>query len=268
MVLSKKFKIIAFFVFILSILLSIFLYSLEKNQKEQYLFNQKKIQEAEKNTKNLQKIIDDTLAEGVIVYDLNQNKILASKNIDKSYSLASLTKIITAVVAYEKDKNLLDDIREMLKTSSNPQSEKIALSFGFDEKQQVEYINNFTKKYNLYFRNVSGLDVEIGDTGQRIPGGEGKPLDLIKFIKEFYLKYPEIFDQTIVAQNNTNILTNELNFITLGKTGFTNLSGGNLFVGIQKGLNREIFIMVLNSTEKNRFVDVQNITNFLLQSSI
>lgn len=267
MILTGKFKIIIFFVFLLSIILSILLFSLEKIQKERYLFNQKTI-EKENEMKNFQKIIENTTAEGVIVYDLNQDRVLASKNIDKTYSLASLTKIVTAAIAYEKDKNLLDEIREMLKTSSNPESEKLALAFGVNEKEQVEYINNFTKKYNLYFRNVSGLDIEIGDTGQRIPGGEGKPVDLISFIKEYYLKYPEIFDQTILKENNTNIITDELNFLTVSKTGFTSLSGGNLFVGVQKGLNREIFIMVLNSTEKNRFVDVQNIANFLLQSSI
>jgi D-alanyl-D-alanine carboxypeptidase len=91
---------------------------------------------------------------------------------------------------------------------------------------------------------------------------------LLLFIKEYYFKYPEIFDQTIIPDSNTNIIVNQLSFLNGGKTGYTSLSGGNLFVSIQKGLNRQIFIIVLNSTEKNRFVDVQNIANFLLQSSI
>jgi D-alanyl-D-alanine carboxypeptidase len=119
------------------------------------------------------------------------------------------------------------------------------------------------------FRNVSGLDIVLSTTtNERLAGGETDVISLLLFIKEYYLKYPEIFDQTILKENNTNIITDELNFLTVSKTGFTSLSGGNLFVGVQKGLNREIFIMVLNSTEKNRFVDVQNIANFLLQSSI
>lgn len=264
--LNKRFKITIFFVFVLTIFLSIIINILDKKQ-ERYIFDQK-IYQAEKIQKDFQKVIDDTAAKGVIVYDLGQNKVLGSKNIDKKYSLASLTKIVTAVAVYEKNKNLLDEIRNMLKTSSNPEAEKLALVFGDDEISQVEYINNFTKKYNLHFRNVSGLDIEIGDNGQRIPGGEGRLIDLINFIKEYYIKYPEIFDQTILKENNTNIITDDLNFLTISKTGFTNLSGGNLFVGIQKGLEREIFILVLNSTEKNRFVDVQNIANFLLQSSI
>lgn len=264
---KKEFKLIVFCVFISSIFLSITLSMLDIYQKKQdfYLENLKK---KKNDIKKLQEIIDNTSAKGVVVYDLNQDKILGGKNIDTIYSLASLTKIITATAVYERDKNLLNEIRNMLKTSSNPEAEKLALVFGPDEKSQAEYVNNFTKKYNLYFRNVSGLDLEIGDTGQRIAGGEGRPQDLINFIKDYYPKYPELFDQTVVNEGNTNIVINDLNFLSVSKTGFTDLSGGNLFVAMQLGLGREIFILVLNSTEKNRFVDVQNIANFLLQSSI
>lgn len=264
---KKGFKLIAFYVFVVSIFMSIVLSVLDSYQKKQdfYLENLKK---KDDDRKKLQEIIDNTSAKGVLVYDLNQDKILGGKNINTTYSLASLTKIITAIAAYERDKNLLNEIRNMLKTSSNPESEKLALVFGPDEKSQVEYINNFTKKYKLFFRNVSGLDIEIGDTGIKVAGGEGRPQDLINLIKDYYPKYPELFDQTVVNEGNTNTVINDLNFLSISKTGFTDLSGGNLFVSVQLGLGREIFILVLNSTEKNRFVDVQNIANFLLQSSI
>lgn len=219
---------------------------------------------------NLQKIVDSSVAEGVIVYDSLDSKILASKNVDKKYSLASLTKIVTAVIVYEKDGNLIDEIREMMKTSNNQESEKLALVFGRDRQEQVDYMENFTKKFgNFNFRNASGLDVlSLDGTYQMLPGGEADPISLLLFIKEYYFKYPEIFDQTIFPENNTNQIVNQLSFLNAGKTGFTKLSGGNLFVLIQKGINRQIFIIVLNSTEKSRFVDVQNIANFLLQSSI
>ena len=265
--LKKGFKLIVFYVFISAIFLSVVLSAVESYQKKQ-VFYFEDLKNTKQAQKDLGKIIDETTAIGVIVYDLNQNKVLGGKNINKTYSLASLTKIITAVAVYEKDKNLLNDIRSMLKTSSNPEAEKLALVLGDGEKTQIEYMNNFGKKNNLYFRNVSGLDLEIGDTGQKIAGGEGKLIDIIGFIKEYYPKYPELFDQTIVSQDNTNTITDKLSFLSISKTGFTDLSGGNLFVAVQLGLGREIFILVLNSTEKNRFVDVQNIVNFLLQSSI
>lgn len=279
MIFNRKLKSIIFIFFTLVIVASLIVFLLQNIQTQKSLLKRsldQQILNTVNKQKEFQKIIDNTTAQGVIIYDLRQDKVLASKNIDQTYSLASLTKIVTAVAVYEKDKNLLNEIRSMLKTSSNPEAEKLALTFGPDKEKQVEYMNNFTKPYNLYFRNVSGLDINIStstdenttSTENRIAGGEGKPVDLINFIKEYYPKYPEIFDQTIIDKDNTNTVIDDLSFLSISKTGFTNLSGGNLFVSVQLGLGHEIFILVLNSTEKNRFVDVQNIVNFLLQSSI
>lgn len=258
MSITRNFKLLIFFVFILFILMG-FLFNFQKKQDLYYQNIFKNYREIE----GLQKVIDNTMAEGVLVYDSSNDKILAGKNINKVYSLASLTKMATAFLVYEKDKTLLSDIRNMLKRSSNEESDRLAFVFSDTVSGQVQYMNDFTEKYRLYFRNVTGLD-----TFDLLPGGEGRPLDLIHFIKDYYLKYSEIFDETIQEKDNTNTVINNLNFLTASKTGFTNISGGNLFVIVQKGLGRDIFILVLNSTEKNRFVDVQNIANFLLQSSI
>lgn len=227
-------------------------FNLKQNQDELY---------------KLQDIINKTTAQGVIVYDVENNEILGEKNIDKTYSLASITKIITGYLAYEKDHDKLNEIREMLKTSNNEEAENVTSVLSLNEQEKINYINEKVNKYNLYFRNASGLDIKTQD-GQRIAGGEGKPQDVVNFIKDYYLEHPELFDQTIVDQNNTNLIVKDLDFITGSKTGYTDLSGGNLFVSVQKGLGRDIFILVLNSTEKNRFVDVQNIADFLLKSNI
>ena len=252
---------------ILVLLLAMSFENTGKNKKDIVYINEYRYN---RDMKRLQVIVDNTSADGVIVYDTSADIILGGKNLEKTYSLASLTKIVTAVMVYEKDKNLLNDIRGMLKTSDNKQAELLAKTFGHDELAQTANMNRFTKRFGgLYFRNVSGLDLILStSTDERLPGGLGKPAPLAKFIKEYYFKYPELFDQTLVTQNNTNLIVNQLSFLNGGKTGFTNLSGGNLFVSIQKGLDRQIFIIILNSTEKNRFVDIQNIANFLLQSSI
>lgn len=261
----KELRLLLFLIILLIIVLKI---SEKVYVKEDFVYINKNLQEIE--AEKLQKIVDASVAEGVIVYDALNSKILASKNIDKKYSLASLTKIVTSVIVYEKDKNLINEIREMMKTSNNQESEKLALVFGRNQEEQVKYMEEFTKKFGKFdFRNVSGLDIVSSTTAnQMLPGGEADPISLLLFIKEYYFKYPEIFDQTLFPEHNTNQIVNQLSFLNAGKTGFTKLSGGNLFVLIQKGINRQIFIIVLNSTEKSRFVDVQNIANFLLQSSI
>lgn len=253
------------FIFIFFITVFVIIYIDKSDQKK--FFEQSYIDFSyQKDRQDLQSIVDDTIAEGVIVYDLKNNKILAQKNINKKYSLASITKIVTGYLVYEKDKNKLNTIREMMKTSDNKQAETLAEIFASSSEGRLNYVNEKTQKYDFKFRNLSGLDVDIG--GIKLPGGEGKPLDVVNFIKDYYIQYPEIFDQTLIQENNTNTIVKDLKFLAGGKTGYTDLSGGNLFISIQKGLDREIFILVLNSTEKNRFVDVQNIANFLLKSSI
>lgn len=243
------------------------LFGLVKNSKDADLISRADIKEYnfQNDREKLQSIVNDTTARGVVVYDVRSGEVIASKNMDMTYSLASLTKIITATIVYEKDRTLLNDIRSMLKVSSNEEAARLATAFAPDEASQAAYMNNFTKEYPMRFRNASGLDTE-GDLP--LPGGEAKPLDLIMFIDKYYTAYPELFDQTIIESENTNSIVNDLSFLSAGKTGFTNISGGNLFVSIQKGLGREIFILVLSSTEKNRFVDVQQIADFLVQSSI
>lgn len=262
---KREVTILIFLLLLLWLFVSI-LYTDQTAQKMRYLqgFH------IERDGEKLQKIVDGTTAEGVIVYDPATNKVLAGKNMEKTYSLASLTKIVTATIAYEKDKNQLDSIREMLKTSNNEEAEKLAFAFGTDQNSQAQYMNAFTERFgNMHFRNTSGLDIILSTTTkERIPGGEAEPMALIRFIKEYYFKYPELFDQTIIKKDNTNLIVDELGFVAGGKTGYTDLSGGNLFVVIQKGLDREIFIIVLNSTEKSRFVDVQQIATYLVQSSI
>ncbi len=254
---EKSLNFYIFLVFILSIIIfSLYAYFKKiDNNIDERLYRQ--------DIGLLSQIINNATAEGVIVYDAKNNKILAEKNINKKYSLASITKIIVASLVYEKDKNYLNDARSILRNSSNEDTDLLSNSLGESTTTKMSYINDRVKDYNLYFRNPTGLDTE-----EYLPGGEGDPVAIINFIKDYYNKYPEIFDETLKTEDNTNTIVNDINFLTASKTGYTDLSGGNLFVSIQKGLGRDIFILVLNSTEKNRFVDVQNIVDFLVKSSI
>ena len=254
-------KVVEFCMFVICILFILYLFLAHLVQQGKAdLSTQIQYQ---KDIRSLTDLVDHTVARGVVVYDLNSGTILAAKNIDQKYSLASLTKIVTATLVYEKDKNKLNEIRAMLKVSDNAEADRLATIFGADTDTQAYYMNQRVKVFDLYFRNASGLDTEDG-----FPGGEGKPVNILNVIKYAYLNYPEMFDQTIKPDGNTNAIVNNLSFLSGSKTGFTFLSGGNLFVTIQKGLNREIIILVLNSTEESRFVDVQHIADFLLQSSI
>ena len=52
----------------------------------------------------------DITASNVILYNLNDNSVLFEKNSDEKTSIASLTKIMTAIVAIENNDNLDEEV--------------------------------------------------------------------------------------------------------------------------------------------------------------
>jgi D-alanyl-D-alanine carboxypeptidase len=212
----------------------------------------------------------------VLIYDLKNNELVAGKTMEDTMSLASLTKIFTSGLAYEtflkthkrdspEARAYVARIQRMLAQSSNEEAEAIATIFGNTRKESVTRLNEYVKPYSLVFRNVNGLDIKT-DGGV---GGRGTPVNLARGIRDVYFKYPELFDKTILPYNdNTNLIAGKLDFFLAGKTGFTNYSGGNLMVIIQKGITHKYLIIVLGSTEKDRFVDVEHIVKALLQLDV
>lgn len=54
---------------------------------------------------------------------------------------------------------------------------------------------------------------------------------------------------------NTNEIADSLEGLLASKTGYTELSGGNLVVAVNVGLNRPIIVAVLGSSHSGRFDD-------------
>jgi D-alanyl-D-alanine carboxypeptidase len=210
---------------------------------------------------------------------MKEGTIVASKQPNTLMSLASITKIFTSGLAYEtflkthdmhdsETRAFLTDIQNMMSASDNQAAEIISHTFGNTEEEILKNLNAYTSTYNLIFKNVTGLD--ITENGVIVgAGGQGKTVDLVRGIANIYTKYPEIFDKTIIADpENTNLIAGKLDFFVAGKTGFTDYSGGNLAVIVQKGIDHKYLILVLGSTENGRFVDVETIAKALLQLGV
>lgn len=220
----------------------------------------------------LQKTVDAVKAKSVIVFDMTNRSVLAEKDIHTKRSLASLTKVITARLVYEHTSStrkflVLPTIQHMLTTSSNEEAEDLLRTLGSTQETGLKKMNDATASYGFMFKNASGLDVIYEDT-TRDPGSLGSAYEFARYATEAYYTYPELFDTTIQEKDNTNIIVNQLSFMLGGKTGFTDLAGGNLMVMVQKGIHKKYMIVVLGSTEKGRFVDVEDITRALLQLDI
>ncbi len=222
-----------------------------------------------------------------------------SKNKDEKVSLASVTKLMSTIVALEKDKNkdivitkkalqefgdsglfnneifkIKDLITLMLSISSNDAARAISESYDNTQNSRKNFISKMNKKAEeigmdkTLFFSESGLDVN-GLVG----GAYSSVSDLEKLIFYFYKKYPKVAKRTTKFKDvifsktnrhvvrNTNILLKDDNNFLLSKTGYTDLTGGNLVTIYKIDEKNKIIIIVLNSTKEGRFEDTKIIIN-------
>jgi D-alanyl-D-alanine carboxypeptidase len=244
----------------------------------------------------------DLEAHAYIVYDIKAQKILAERQAYAPRPLASLTKLMTALVAIEQadldttitlskeaiaetgDDGLLtgeawrldDLIQYMLITSSNDASFEIAETVAHDTDDFVDKMNRRAKELGfdtLVFRNPSGLDIE-GPT----PSAFGSAYDIARLMSFTLHEYPSIFlassydnveyrslvNESHVAEN-TNVRVAQLPALVVSKTGYTIATGGNLSFIFEAGPARPLAVVILGSTFEGRFDDAEKITNKILE---
>ncbi len=132
-------------------------------------------------------------------------------------------------------------------------------------------MNELAKTLGLtqtYFLNVSGLDLSSTQAG-----AYGSARDMAKLFAYAASAQPGVFAgtarnglllttangdaQTVVS--NTNDTQGTIAGLIMGKTGLTDLAGGNLAVVFDVGLSHPIVVVVLGSSEDGRFVDMRKL---------
>lgn len=238
-------------------------------------------------------------AKAVVVKDLNTGKIIFQKNAGNALPIASITKIMTAVVATEHiesgsstvsivpesartgDGEYLENgsrfkfkkLRDyMLVSSSNDGAAAIAIA-----TQRIDRTNSFVDKMNFKakeigmnqtrFLNETGLD-----ENNQTAGAFGSADDVAKLMEYTLVNHPDILEATresvfyitsetgqYYTATNTNQTSDKFPSLIGSKTGFTDISGGNLVVAVDPSLNRPIIIVILGSTLEGRFSDAEKI---------
>ncbi len=226
-------------------------------------------------------------AKAVYVVDLSNGKTLFSKNATTTLPLASLTKLVSILVAAkhlpseasipitEGDSNGLDPgetwsfdklVDFTLVTSSNDGIDAIASVAGgvistTTESAQDAFVDSMNQTVtslglsDMHFFNPSGLDLDSTTSG-----GYGSAKDIATVISYLLKNYPDLLsatpDETVrissnlvnhVAENTDQALP-DIPAVIVSKTGNTDLAGGNLAVMFDAGLMHPVAIVLLSSS--------------------
>lgn len=260
------------------------------------------------NAKNIQSLAQvfngiDIQAESAFVWDVQKQKILFNKDGDSKRPLASITKLMTALISYElldpKDKVAISqnalkvtgdsgfvdgeefttqNLRDMtLISSSNDGAAALGLLAGsvIDSEKNpdeifVEAMNVRARELGLTkttFFNSTGLDLTETEAG-----AYGSARDVALLMEYIITHAKDAVALTNVEATrikntqgeyhiaeNTNTIVGKLDGLIASKTGYTTLSGGNLVVAVNMGLDRPIVIAVLGSTQEGRFSDTEKL---------
>lgn len=247
--------------------------------------------------------------QSVFIYNADTHEPLYSRSSDMVMPLASLTKVMTAIVALEHlpedsvinisqdalrltgDNGLLVDekwkrddlIRFMLITSSNDAARALAFSVGEGNGEGIDPLAYTTRLMNetaerlhlshTTFLNESGLDVD-GEHN----GGYSTAREMVELFHHAIVTYPDIFASTSFTSEdftslseakhtalNTNPYTGSVAGISASKTGFTNISGGNLIISFTNNKDQTTIAVVLGSTFADRFTDIEKVAETTLR---
>ena len=238
----------------------------------------------------------DLKAQAAVLVDLSNNDFIYKKNINDKMLIASLTKLMTVLVAYENVENLNQTFviqQEDLNIESHHPNLAIGDRFNFQEmlymilitsdnsithalarSLEVNKIINFTDlmnqkaqqlgMVNTYFEEETGLN-----------GNYSTITDLIILTKEILNKYPQIFSYSVYPSltiknidgkvfnlTNTNPIIKNIPSIIGSKTGYTEKSLGNLLV-VFKNQDKIILAIVLKSPD--RTTDMLNLISYYLR---
>lgn len=245
-------------------------------------------------------VTPDIKARAVVVYDVTRDTFLLEKNADVQLPLASLTKVMLALIAIQSLSasttilitpeslkpegstglrvgerwGLQDLIDATLVPSSNDGAEALALAIGNgDVLKTVMAMNKRARDIGLsstYFLNPTGLDESATQAG-----AYGSSRDVARLFAYITLNYPDFIAGTtqngmhIISETgiehttiNTNEALGQIPGLIAGKTGMTNLAGGNLAVVFDLSIGRPIVVVVLGSTPEGRFEDVRTLVRF------
>jgi len=245
------------------------------------------VQTAEAKPRKHKRIIP-TNTMSIIHVDLEKDAIIKGQNIEKVRGLASITKLMTAVVALDHNTNMDKMLtlsnkegsklprREytrgelfhaMLIKSDNGAAETIAADYPGGRDRFISAMNERAVLMGLkhtHFNDPTGLNVgnvsTAEDVSNLVIGAAFYPMirDISTKKESTILIQVKRKDRSVVLSNTNRVLLREFDSILLSKTGFTNPAGFCVAILIEQQVKDEMHhqvIVVMGAKNTTQRVD-------------
>jgi D-alanyl-D-alanine endopeptidase (penicillin-binding protein 7) len=211
----------------------------------------------------------------VMVTDVTEDKIIRSQNIDQVRGLASMTKLMTAMIALDHDSNMNRKLQlstlagsklpkrvytrgelfhMLLIKSDNAAAETIAADYPGGRAKFIRDMNlraEMMGMYSTHFDDPSGLDADnvstASDVTQMVIAAAYYPE-----IREISTKRTTTIltqvkrkNRIIVLHNTNTILLSQIDGVQVSKTGFTNPAGFCVAMLVEKNHGDKIHYEVI-----------------------
>ena len=240
-------------------------------------------------------------AKSALVLDIGTDAVLYSKNSDEKMPIASLTKIMTALVILEnvdlddtviisknafdtdgrKDSLVIDEkikaedlLKIMLIRSNNTAAVSLAEHVSGSVEEFVKLMNKKAELLglkNTNFSNPTGFDSEENystayDIAQLFDYALDRPL-IWEILRTQKLSLSSLDGNIKHNLKNTNLLLGRLENITGGKTGLTDEAGQCLALVVGDPINNHRIISVVLNAE-DRFLETEKLVGWVFGSYV
>lgn len=240
-----------------------------------------------------------TQSRAVLIYDVKAGKMIYKKNINTVYPIASLTKLMMAVVALDarlpkkqkikvstKDRDLLKNTHSRLTVGSTSNRDNMlhialmssenraaaALSryYPHGRKAFIKRMNSKAMLYHMmstHYKDSTGLSPQSVSTAHDL-------LLLVKHASQYpvirqYSTDKEMTIETgkgrLIYRNSNGLINNKTWNIHLQKTGFTNEAGHSMVLNTSINNRPYIFIILGSRSHYGHYADVIMLKNWLLK---
>ncbi len=234
--------------------------------------------------------VDHKVQTAHYVVDVDKKQPLSSNNDDNVKPIASLTKLMTALVTVESHLNMNEEVsyrggvwrnkkvkrsdllESLLIRSDNAAAEALANSYPGGRDVFIQTMNFRAKSlgmYNTSFEDPSGLGHANVSTARDlsllvIRAYEHRDISntsITKFLKVVSKKKKKI---TYMNIGNTNFhLLSAFDSITLSKTGFTSVAGRCLALMVEKDSSKYVIIILGERTPGEREKTARHLINLI-----